>query len=333
MSGQDTDFNETEASGNIESSVNTFFEAVYSRKIGLEQAINYLLELKNSSNEEDQLKFSHTVQNMMDECRFFSKYPTAELELTANFFGLIVHNRLVSFDMLGMCLKTVLDSLRQPKESKLFKFGLIALSKFESRLVEWPQYCIHLLNVPQLLEENPSLLKVMESIRKGQHEGNSIAKENLSFGTASAMPLLHVQKKQSHEPSESIKEKIAFVINNLSSQNLPEKVQEFLNLLPVEYFPWFASYFVIHRISIEPNFQKVYLQFVKLLKSPQLETNIMEETLTNLKLLLKSSTIMDSSSERILLKNLGFWLGSTTIAQNFPILTKDLCLKVKVFKL
>lgn len=55
---------------------------------------------------------------------------------------------------LGIALRYVLDALKSPPNSKLFKFGIYALEQFTSRLAEWPQYCLHLKQVPLFRDLN-----------------------------------------------------------------------------------------------------------------------------------------------------------------------------------
>ena len=128
-------------------------------------------------------------------------------------------------------------------------------------------------------------------------------------------------------PSESTKDKIAFIINNVSSTNLRSKGRELKAVLKPEYHAYFARYLVIQRVSIEANFQKLYAQFLDAVDMPELSKQMVETTYENIKVLLSSDKVLSSSSERSLLKNLGSWLGLLTIAKNRPIRAKYLDLK------
>ena len=54
---------------------------------------------------------------------------------------------------------------------------------------------------------------------------------------------------------------------------------------------------------------------------------ILSETLSNIKSLLNNEKTVTSSQERALLKNMGAWLGSVTLAKNKPILHKHIAFK------
>ena len=133
-------------------------------------------------------------------------------------------------------------------------------------------------------------------------------------------------------PSDSIKDKIAFIINNVSATNLRSKGRELRALLKPEYYGYFARYLVIQRVSIEANFQKLYSSFLDAVDVEELNRAMIETTYDNIKVLLASDKVLSSSSERSLLKNLGSWLGLLTIAKNRPIRSKHLDLKALILE-
>ena len=87
----------------------------------------------------------------------------------------------------------------------------------------------------------------------------------------------------------------------------------------------------VKRASIEPNFHSLYIAVIEQVDSKQLYQLVLAHTYRNIRTLLNSEKITTNQSERSLLKNLGSWLGSLTLARNKPILYKDLELKSLVF--
>jgi CCR4-NOT transcription complex subunit 1 len=130
-------------------------------------------------------------------------------------------------------------------------------------------------------------------------------------------------------PDGAVQDRVHFIFNNVSQQNMTQKLKELLDAVPRQYFPWLAQYIVIKRASIEPNFHHIYLQFLERLDAPQLTRQILLASYRNIKTLLQSDKIATSQSERTLLKNLGSWVGNLTLAKNKPILHKHLDLKVE----
>jgi CCR4-NOT transcription complex subunit 1 len=100
------------------------------------------------------------IHNLFDEYRFFPKYPDKELRVTGVLFGALIQHQLVAFYPLGVALRYVLDALRQDPQSKMFKFGIIALEQFTSRLAEWPQYAEHIVAIPQVAQYNAAIAEI-----------------------------------------------------------------------------------------------------------------------------------------------------------------------------
>ncbi|KAL1217144.1 hypothetical protein V5N11_021478 [Cardamine amara subsp. amara] len=125
-------------------------------------------------------------------------------------------------------------------------------------------------------------------------------------------------------PPSDVQDKISFIINNISTANIESKGKEFAEILPQQYYPWFAQYMVMKRASIEPNFHDLYLKFLDKVDSKLLFKEILQNTYENCKVLLGSELIKSSSEERSLLKNLGSWLGKLTIGRNYVLRARDI---------
>jgi CCR4-NOT transcription complex subunit 1 len=133
-------------------------------------------------------------------------------------------------------------------------------------------------------------------------------------------------------PPDSVQDKTAFIFNNLSQLNLTQKCEEIKEILVKEYFPWMAQYLVLKRASIEFNFHLLYSNFLDALKMNELLILTTNETIRNIKVLLRSDKSIANFSDRSLLKNLGHWLGMLTIGRNHPILHNDIDLKSLVLE-
>lgn len=48
-------------------------------------------------------------------------------------------------------------------------------------------------------------------------------------------------------PPSDVQDKISFIINNISTANIESKGKEFAEILPQQYYPWFAQYMVMKR--------------------------------------------------------------------------------------
>lgn len=393
----------------VEEEVNNYYERIYRHEFEIKDIIELFTSLKTSKNPRDQQVFACMIHNLFDEYQYFHGYPEKELALTATIFGILIQYQLISYVPLGIALRCIMDALKKPANSKLFKFGLQSLIQFRSRLVEWPQYCSHLLQIPHFVQIQPELAAYLKqclitatqgypatpgnapvgqslysnivhsapSVFSDQHPQathvpfhtkpmteeerealsqpppvTTVAPEKSTYGgmrnftsTASESSFTTVNinilleamaaKETSFEtPDASFQERISFLINNISTNNFEEKLQEMTEIFrgtQYRYFQWFSSYLVVKRVSIEPNFHEIYIKLLEQYQpkqdSKQLIRFIYQETLFSVTTLIESDKTLSSSSDRTLLKNLGIWLGLLTLARNQPILQDDLCFK------
>jgi CCR4-NOT transcription complex subunit 1 len=128
-------------------------------------------------------------------------------------------------------------------------------------------------------------------------------------------------------PAEDIQEKVGFIFNNMTLQNLPQKSDEVKDLIEDKHWKWLAHYLVLKRVPIEPNYHATYVAFIELHREGEFEGFALLETFRNIKVLLHSSKGDSGFTDRSLLKNLGHWLGLLTLARNIPILQKDIAMK------
>ena len=133
----------------IEEAANAYFQQIYTSQITIDDAVALLSRCKTSSNAREQDVFNCMIHNLFDEYRFFHKYPDKELEITGVLFGSLIQHQLVSLFALALALRSVLDALRTPN-TKMFRFGYLALQQFKGRLQEWPQYCAQILQIEHI---------------------------------------------------------------------------------------------------------------------------------------------------------------------------------------
>ncbi|KAK9761289.1 CCR4-NOT core subunit cdc39, partial [Basidiobolus ranarum] len=342
-------------SSDVEQEANMYYEKSYKEELSVESMIELLHRLKSSQVARDRDVFDCMMHNLFDEFKFFPKYPPKELSITSSLIGNLIQNQLISYIPLGVALKCVLDALSEQDNPKMFHFGVQALVQFKSRLIEWPQYCSHLLQIPKLQQTRPDIIQYINAIL-GQISNQPLTQvatggnveepqpldntQNHSLGeqpknkTLPAFTSLNVDtllvsgdSGENDAPPESVQDKILFIINNVAHSNMETKVQEMREVLKESAFRWFGHYLVAKRASIEPNNHQLYLQFLDSLKSDLLYRYLLHETYVNIQVLLNSEKTVESSSERSLLKNLGSWLGGMTLAQNKPIKHKNIAFK------
>lgn len=313
----------------VHNEVDGYYRQMYEEQISIEDLVRLLQRTKVSDDPHKQQVFACMVHTLFDEYRCLeSYYPPRELAMTAIVFGSLIQQQLIDFIPLGIAIRYVLDALRKPPESPMFKFGLQALTCFQERLPEWPQLSQALLSLPHIQQSHPEIVRIVRAAMSGQPvpRGNVTSKEERApFSAIDPDPL--PSDVDSSEPDEETSDKILFIINNMSPSNLDDKLQEARKLIKPELHHWLSSYLVLQRVSIEQNNHGLYTDFLNGLESPLLITYILHETLAKAKVLLNSEKTVQSTQERTILKNLGSWLGNLTLANNKPIRHRNVAFK------
>eukprot|EP01135_Chromosphaera_perkinsii_P005743 Nk52_evm43s359 gene=Nk52_evmTU43s359 len=148
----------------VEEEANAYFAQIYSEKIRNEDVIEMLEKFMTSENLREQQVFHCMISNLFEEYQWFGQYPDRELLITGVLFGSIIRSQLVSGMKLGVALRYVLEALRKPADSQLFKFGYCALQQFRSRLHEWPQYCRHIVQLAHMRQIHPDIIQQIEAV-------------------------------------------------------------------------------------------------------------------------------------------------------------------------
>ncbi|XP_007052185.2 PREDICTED: CCR4-NOT transcription complex subunit 1 [Theobroma cacao] len=163
QNGGTTDSSTSDGYGDdIEAEANSYFHQMFSGQLTIDSMVQMLARFKESSVKREQSIFECMIANLFEEYRFFPKYPERQLKIAAVLFGSVIKQQLVTHLTLGIALRGVLDALRKPADSKMFLFGTKALEQFVDRLIEWPQYCNHILQISHLRATHSELVAFIE---------------------------------------------------------------------------------------------------------------------------------------------------------------------------
>jgi CCR4-NOT transcription complex subunit 1 len=305
----------------IESEVETIYRRLYDGTLSVEGLLTVLEAAKPSDNARDHEIFAGVLHTVFDEYKFYPEYPPRELKITAHLFGSIIQHRLVENVPLGIAIRYVLSSLNDPK---LFNFGVQALARFHTRLVEFPGVCHELLNMQHFVEAQPDLA---EQVRKALKYAESGAFGDGIQPVFSSIQADDFEDTDIADPPEEVSDKILFIVNNLAISNLDSKTNEMKEWYSDGVARWFARYLVEERVSTEPNNHSLYLQFLDSLAKPVLSKLILHETYAKSARLLNDENTLSSASDRLTLKHLGSWLGKLTLEKDRPLRFKNLSLK------
>ena len=326
-----------------------YYKRMYSRELEVREVIEGLRDCKTSNDPEKQDLFACMIHGLFDEFVCFNEYPIGPLQTTAVLFGGIINYRLVNNIALNVAREMVLESVQDyTPDLPMYKFGLQALQPFLGRLPEWPDFCQRLVQVSGLqgteaytraqdvLHDNGTNGDLeadgMDDILDSQTLPNGTTDDLIEndslvtqFRSIDVDPL--TEPKRYEEPEEDIQDKVLFVLNNVSSENLATKINDLAEVLEPRYFQWFSSYIVEQRAKSQPNYQQLYLDLLGLLDERSLWTDILRETYVSVRKVMNAESTMKSAVERTYLKNLATWLGLLTIARDKPIKHKNVAFK------
>ncbi|ESS33895.1 CCR4-Not complex component, Not1 protein [Toxoplasma gondii VEG] len=134
------------------------------------------------------------------------------------------------------------------------------------------------------------------------------------------------------QPPQWVADQVIAVCNSVCEGNVDDKAESLKDVLTEEHAPWLTYYIVKSRAAKEPNLHGIFVLFIEKLKLPGLWDAVINMTYDCIHVLLKYvDEAKESSSYRTLLKNLGLWLGSITLARNRPLKSKRMDLKQLLF--
>ncbi|KAJ7286002.1 Not1-domain-containing protein [Mycena rebaudengoi] len=319
-------------SSEIEAEVDGIYRQMYDEHTTIDEVIAMLQRNKDSNNPRDHEVFSCMLHFLFDEYKFFqSYYPARELAMTGYLFGSLIQHQLIDYIPLGIAVRYIIDALNCPPETNLFRFGVQALSRFESRLSEWQPLCTALLRIPHLAEARPELVASIQRAIATAEDSNSNP-DLRSIGAPEPTPVFTAIQPDQIEgqievPPEELSDRILFIVNNLAPNNFDDKLSEMKEQFQDDYSRWFANYLVDQRISTEPNNHSLYLRFLDALNKKPLSKLVLQETLVKSASMLNSERSMQSGADRSTLKNVGAFLGTITLARDRPIRFRNLSFK------
>lgn len=320
-------------SSDVEFEMKRHYQRMYEQQIEIRDIITMLQRLKQSTDPRDQDVFACMIHSLFDEYRFFPEYPLNALATTAVLFGSLIYFQLIDGTPLSIALRFILDSLRQPPDYNMFKFGLQALVEFRERLAEFPKYCHRLLEIPGL-RMHPNFYQQIKDIvtlpssSSAAMLGTSDSRDEEMVFTSINYKVYITDEVPQEDPTDSVKESVMFAVNNLAPDNLKDKAAKITSVLGDKYLQWFASYIVGQRAKQEPNYHKLYIDLITILNYRHLDHYIYQVIYYEIARLANDPDVNDSIDKRKFLKNLGQLLGSFSLERNKPILHGRIAFKM-----
>lgn len=335
----------------VEEEATQFFTRIYSDDTIAPMSL--IDRLHRSGNPREKQVLNCIIHILFEETRSLADYPWKQLQTAARLYGQLIASDILGPARLQKALMLLLPTILKQTDMKTYEYGIIALEQFKANLLEWPAVGKQLKTVADLDMRIPGIIGIInQGIQKAANEeaaaaaGDAASATGAGAGTgsgeggaATGAPGLHqfdirilMDKSNSHPvPPPVVQDQINFLVGNTDPSNLDTNALELVLLIKPEFYSFFADYLVIKRVSLEPNFHRMYLQLLDKINNREIEKRVRLATVGAVKRLLNSDKIRSDTSERSLLKNLGSWFGCITLAKNIPVLSRDVDFKEMLY--
>lgn len=162
----------------IDDKVMSRMNGLYSAEVSTEELIRTMDKLAANGGE-DKRVFERMIQFISDEIRYVSKYPSNEMRLTAELVGMMlakgffmrVGPRMTDptqppIAPFALIMRGMVEALRRPPTSKLFRFGVIIVEQVLPQILKWPQLCGAILQITTFKSTYPLYHDYIEAILK-----------------------------------------------------------------------------------------------------------------------------------------------------------------------
>lgn len=312
------------------------FGQMYRSEVTIRDMVAEMRGYKTSQDPDQQDLFCCIVHGLFDEYGCYGEYPEEALEKTALLFGSIIKFRLLppipqeyGLTLVGIAVR---DSV---PDSKMHRFGIEAIMQLGDQISEYPELCATIAAIPSL-RGTELYDKAEEGLQGSQLRGGMLQRNghvdglvNGSSGESRLNGISHSFRSVQadpvpssadfSDPDELSQDKILFVINNLSMENMNSKLGDLRKVLKPEHAHWFAAYLVEQRVKTELNNQELYKNCLIELSDEILSAEVLRQTYGAIIKVISAKSTMESAVERGHLKNLAGWLGLLTLAQDKPI--------------
>ncbi|GBE60038.1 CCR4-not transcription, putative [Babesia ovata] len=296
-----------------EERVNKYFYNLYVANVSTDEMIEVMQRFdacpSTSRNKET---YRTMLAILFNECRFFPKYPVQELAITAELFGKMIKEGLLTSNgnLLMLALRCILEALRRGKSSKMFQFGSIALSQFETAIANYPWFARQLLDIPDVRETFPQLYKTCEKLQTimsdsmltttyvDQARGiilrpedclgppildapdtelpklgllpSMADKDRLDVGEMETLMNGVTEEFTVTAPPGPVVSLIYAAFNNMAADSAAQKAREVNEVISPENLSWLLIYIIKTRASKEQNLHEVFVIFIENVKIPKI---------------------------------------------------------------
>ena len=124
----------------VEDKTNKLFDDLFNGEITLEVLIETLEKYKNSNSTLDLDIFALTVYTVLDEYRFFPKYPEDKVKIMGALIGKMISNKMFDDTLEGIAMNYILINVKKTNTNRMYTFACKCLEQFEDKINNWPNF-------------------------------------------------------------------------------------------------------------------------------------------------------------------------------------------------
>ena len=134
----------------IEEQANKLFHNLFHGESTVDETIEIIHKYKVSTIQMESEIYACMIHSLLDEYRFFHKYPEKELKTMAHLFGQIINHNLFDDIIETISVKFIIEGIKKGS-GKMFLFSAVALDQFIGKLEQFPRY------VPSITQVMPMI--------------------------------------------------------------------------------------------------------------------------------------------------------------------------------
>lgn len=344
-----------QSSVETEEKANLLFRKLFNDETSIKSLTEQMKQFKESDNKKDNEVFACMLHSMLDEYRFFIKYPDKELNLMGCLFGQIIDLRLIDGVIESIALRYIIEGFKK-QQGKLIIFSVKAVEQFINKIVSWPLFLEELYKTTRsfqgeiydrIAEKYQEYMKITETIGVNQNSVIGASQQNFNLNTNPntgnnlqnkminmqgmnnmmgmiPQPLTKSGTKTNkfNSPNDNV------IIGNMGNINNINNLNNFqypsVYNMGTNYIPPEKSQLNANQMPFNPSTVTYKQGGTKLNKELNYNTNI-----TLIKKVYSSDVKFKENvgSQIVALKNLAVSLSQVTLLKNKPLLSKDINLK------
>ena len=117
----------------VEKCIQSLFKASGVPSLGVDDFVNLLVRLKDSTDKKDKDFYSYALQYILDANSCINRLDDTQLSIMSNIWGLLIDKNVLPGNLLSQILRQLSNMINKPSGMKYFVFAVRVLDKCKTR--------------------------------------------------------------------------------------------------------------------------------------------------------------------------------------------------------